>query len=306
MDIRKAHTSEHIFMGALTKIRDDIRVRKVEHKINVNEVYIEAQSLSWDDIIRASFITNMVILDNRRVLIEYYDSIDEAMVKYPGLRAFEERITPPVRVVVIEGFDYAACKMPHLSRTGDAYLFIPVSLNKAKKNRYVLRFLVDTSAISYAVESARLIDEASNKLSTDFYRFLNALDNLLEKNLSLSRRVRALSRHLFNEAPEYALAGYRVKFLVAPGLDMNEVGRLTGEWIKNNSGFVIAVSLSDGTNSLLLAGSRDIDLDLRDLANELFSYFGGKGGGRRDWVMGVINRVDGILSFILDKVNKYG
>lgn len=287
-------------MRALTSIRSDVLVKKVEHRIDINEIFVEAGELTWEDVVRASLITNMVILDDRRVYIEMFDSMEAALKKYPDLRAYEERIIPPVRVVVIDGFDYAACMMPHLDKTGDAYLFIPVSLNRAKKNRYTIKFLVAESAIDYAIKVARLVDEFSSSLSSDIDRVLNALNNLLERNLDANRRVRLLSKYIFENAPAYALGGYHVKYVVAPSIDMDEVGRLTNEWIKDNYGIVVAVSLSVDGNKFLLASNEKLGIDLRIVANKLFSILGGRGGGRNTWVMGRINDVDNLLSILSD------
>lgn len=302
MDIRRAHTSEHIFMRALTTIREDVVVRKVEHGLNINEIYVEAVDLTWDDVIKASLITNMVILDNRPVYIEMFDSMDDALRKYPSLRAYEERIKPPIRVIVIEGYDYAACMMPHVERTGEAYIFIPIALNKAKRNRYIIKYLVGESAIGYALRVSRLVDEFSERLSSDVDRVLNALDNLIERNLGVSRRVRLLTRHVFENSPEYALNGICVKYVVAPSIDIDEVGRLADAWIKNNYGIVVAVSVMEGGNRLLLAANDLVDIDLRVLANRLFSVLGGRGGGRPNWVMGRIDTLDNLLSVLYDAI----
>lgn len=300
MDVRKSHTSEHIFMRALTTINPNVVVKKVVHKENINEIFVESSSLSWDDVVKAAYIANMIILDDRAVRIEFFDSYEAAINKYPNLRAYEERITPPIRVVIIDGFDVAACKMPHLDRTGKAYLFIPISLNKAKKNRFVIGYQVSEAAINYAINASRLVDEVSKKLSCDFSRILNAIGNIMERNIELGRKVRSLTRYIFDSSPEYALAGYRVKYVVAPDIDIDEVGRLTDKWIKDNIGIIVAVSMMDGENRFLLASSKDLEIDLRKVIAKLFEVLGGRGGGRRNWVMGKINKVDGLLNALID------
>jgi len=300
MDVRKAHTSEHIFMRALTTINPNVRVKKVVHKQDVNEIFVEAPSLSWDDVVKAAYVANMVILDDRPIYIEFFESYEDATNKYPSLRAYEERITPPIRVVVVDGFDFAACKMPHLDRTGKAYLFVPVSLNRAKKNRFVIGYKVCESAINYAISASRLVDEVSKRLSCDLDRILNAIDNLLERNIELGRKVRSLTRYVFDSSPEYALAGYRVKFIVAHDIDIDEVGRLADKWIKDNVGIVVAVSILGVEYRFLIASSEELEVDLRKVISKLFNVLGGRGGGRRNWVMGRLDRVDGLLNALGD------
>ncbi len=300
MDIRKAHTSEHIFMRALTSINSSVRVRKVEHGDLVNEIFVEAMDLSWDEVVDAARIANMVILDDRPIRIEVFDSVGEAVRRYPDLRAYEERIEPPVRVVIVEGFDYAACRMPHLSRTGDAYMFLPVSLNKAKRGRYIIRYLVGFAALDYALQVSRLADEVSNRLSCNIDDVLRAIDNLVDRNVDANRRLRKITKRIFNSSPEYSFHGYRVKYIEAPGMDMDEVGRLADEWIREYFGIILAVSdVGDGYRFLLACNER-LNLDMRTVARGLFNKLGGRGGGRANWVMGKLDSIESIQSILYD------
>ena len=181
MDIARAHTAEHIFMRALTNIKPDLRVLRVEHVGYENRILVSVDDLTWDDVIKATYITNMVILDDRSVRIEYFNSMEEAKNRYPDIRAYEERIVGRVRVVVIDGYDVAACMMPHVDRTGKSYIFLPLSLNRAKRGRYLITYSVYTQALDRAIRASMIIDKLTVLYSADIDEILDRLRRVLRR-----------------------------------------------------------------------------------------------------------------------------
>ena len=67
LEIAKRHTAEHIFMRTLTNMLERVRVVKVEHGEDVNKVFLEAGSITWEDVVNAAKTTNKVIQEDRIV-----------------------------------------------------------------------------------------------------------------------------------------------------------------------------------------------------------------------------------------------
>ncbi|MEE6246128.1 MAG: hypothetical protein VX368_02280, partial [Thermoproteota archaeon] len=59
--IPAAHTAEHIFVGTLQKIIDDVIVVKVDQDEHHNVVVLKSSKLTWNSIEQAEIITNEVI-----------------------------------------------------------------------------------------------------------------------------------------------------------------------------------------------------------------------------------------------------
>ncbi len=301
MDIRRSHTAEHIFMRALYQVNPTVRVLKVVHKMDVNHVFLEAEELNWEDIVKASEIANMIILEDRPVYIEYFDSFEEAKEKYPSLRAYEERISPPIRVVVVKDYDYAACTMPHVDRTGKCIFFLPIAFRKAKKNRYEIDFLVGEQAIERALHTQAtihrifLLTGGSNKNIVDIIR------KVYEEEKILGRKVRRLTRKVFELSP--VIRGkYEIKTIVADEIDMDEIGYMASKWLEDGERVVIAVETSGDRNRILIACSDKLGLDLRNIAKELFGRFGGRGGGKKNWIMGYVETLDGLIEHFIESL----
>lgn len=300
MDIRKAHTAEHIFMKALYSFNETVRVIKVIHRSNISHVFVKADRLGWNDILNAAKVANMIIMENRRVFIEEYPSFEEALKKYPELRAYEERITPPIRVVIIEGYDYAACKMPHVNYTGECIMFLPISYRKEKK-KYVIDFLVGEQAIEKSLDDQELINEMMDKLQIDSKRILNKIQKLLSENRDSARRIRKLTRTIFEYSPAIKNR-YEAKIIRGEGMDMRIIGELSEEWVKEEDRLVVAIDKrEDDKFDLLITSSKNIDLSA--VSKDIFDRFMGRGGGRRNWIMGYVKYGDELLQYILDKID---
>ena len=300
MDIRKAHTAEHIFMKALYSVNETVRVLKVEHKHNVNHVIVKAEKLDWEDILKAAKIANMIILEDRRVSVEKYSSFEEARKIYPDLRAYEERIHPPIRVVVVEGYDYAACKMPHVEKTGECIMFLPISYRREKR-KYIIDFLVAEQALEKALDNQKLVSMLASKLEIDYNRLIDKVDKLLNEEREAAKRIRKLTRIIFENAQVLSDI-YKIKIIRGEGLDMKMIGEMTDEWIREGDRLVITLNRKTDKTEILIASSKNIDKDLSVIARELFKMFGGKGGGRRNWIMGYIEKDEEIPQYIIKKL----
>jgi alanyl-tRNA synthetase len=300
MDTRRAHTSEHIFMRALYQVNSSVKVLKVIHKPDINQVIIEARDLDWSDIVKASEITNMIILEDRPVYIEEYNSFETAKKKYPELRAYEERIKPPIRVVIVDKYDYAACSMPHVDSTGECIFFLPVAFRKAKRNRYEIDFLVGEQAMEQALQSQMMVHKISLITGGRVDNIVDIIKKLYEGEKILSRRVRRLTRDIFELSPTIKNK-FEIKAIEAQDIDMNEIGYMASRWLEEGGRIIIAIDIGEKKRTLI-ACSEDINIDLRSVGREIFDKFGGKGGGRERWIMGYIDRAEGLIEFIRRKI----
>lgn len=120
MHDRLAHTVEHAFIGSLQKLLGQtLRVRKVEHKDSCNTAFVVIRDLDPDIVFKAQSQVNALIQEGRKITSHTFDSLEEAKKVIPNLRANEERISGQVRVVEIEGHDFAACAMDHVGNLSE-------------------------------------------------------------------------------------------------------------------------------------------------------------------------------------------
>lgn len=298
MNIRRAHTAEHIFMRALYTVNKTVRVLKVEHKQDISHIVVEAEKLDWNDILKSAKITNMIILENRPVSIENYDSFEEAKKKYPELRAYEERIRPPIRIVVIKDYDYAACRMPHVKNTGECIMFLPISYRR-EKGKYIIDFLVAEQAFEKVLNDQALLHKLAAYLEIDSDRLMKKVDKLLNEEKKLAKRIRKLSKIIFENA-EVIEDRYKIKIIKGEGLEMKIIGEMTNEWINKENNIVIALNKNEDRTDILIASSKNINKDLREIARKIFEKFSGKGGGKKTWIMGYVKNDKNLVEYVIN------
>jgi len=290
-DSRVAHTAEHIFMRALTKIKPDARVVKVEFKPDINRIYIKCEALCWEDVINASKEANRIIMEDRRVSIEFFNNLDEARVKYPDLRAYEERITPPVRIVIIENYDYAACKGEHVNTTRECLLFLPITLKSGRKGRYIVEFLAGYKAMLEALDNISLINDLTSMLKASRKTIRTTLKNLVMENQGLIHKLRSVTREYLDRIPTMKVDDIEVKLLCSESMDKDIITDYVRRFIRLGENKIFVSFLkSDDKWIIVSAASESLAAKLQYLTNYIFRKYGGKGGGRKGWVIGYVDK----------------
>ena len=97
--ISAAHTAEHIFVGTLQKIIDDVVVVKVDQDEHHNAVVLKSSKLTWNSIEQAEIITNEVISQSLEVKTTNYDDLASAKLDIPTLRSMDAKISGTVSAV---------------------------------------------------------------------------------------------------------------------------------------------------------------------------------------------------------------
>jgi len=294
-EIAKRHTAEHIFMRTLTNLLENVRVVKVEHKEDVNKIYLEADSLSWNDVIEASIITNKIIRENRSVRIEFYESLDDAKKVYDDIRAYESRISGKVRLVIIEDYDISACKMPHVSSTGECIMFLPIGLSKVKGKLYEVRYFAGEDAIYKSIEYIGILIDILRKYNVSIDKIYRFLENLEMEKKKLGKAVKELSEYIVYNS---RIEGSKVRYMYInqPYIDMESASKAVAKILGKLIDIAVIISYDDERYRLLIASSSDIDAV--SLGKELIKVSGGRGGGRKGWFMGYIEDIDEAESFL--------
>jgi len=156
-DIRVRHSGEHLLIGSLYKLVPGLKVVRVVHEEDgVDKAFLRYEGeVGWDDVVRAAEMANRAIREDLPFHVEIFSSLEEAREKYPGLRAYEERLGDKefIRVVRIGDYDAAACINPHVERASEVWLVIPRLLRRVRTGLYELEFYTGERAVSYALES---------------------------------------------------------------------------------------------------------------------------------------------------------
>jgi alanyl-tRNA synthetase len=303
MHNRLAHTAEHAFVGSMQKILGStFSVRKVEHRENNSSIHIKLPELDLQTVVEAEHQVNSLINTGRNIQTYSFETLAKARERFPGLRANEERIKEkrqPIRVIVIEGHDVAACSMDHASNLRECEFFLITGISRTGAGSgYEIIFTVQNQA-----------KEASMKLSWKLLRIcqeLGANINTLEdtvKRLNNEEKVKALklkrltTKYLDKIKDSNLSEGENVRFIrdVMYGLDEKEIRSFIGRTISppNKETVVLMAHIpieNENLASVTFARSQSLRYIECDKLFNRYSYLGARGGGRSAFVTGSISK----------------
>jgi len=282
--MKAAHTAEHLLMASLKRIRPNAKVMKVDHRGLETSVFVHCEDLSWDDLLRAQLLANDAIEQGRPVTEHYFDDLAQARARYPNLRAIEERISGKVRVIEIDGYDFAACNRDHVVNTKECD-FLLVSRLSRTGEQFQVDLLVGHEARVRALELSATAMKCCSLLGTDAKTLERASQNLLRERDSLKAHLRRYARDRLNHPAVEAFGDVQVYTASVEGADMKLLNEAASHIISQPNRVAILTS-SNGDTTVVLACSENVRLESNAILSETMSRFGGKGGGKPRFASG--------------------
>jgi alanyl-tRNA synthetase len=287
---RLAHTAEHAFIGSLQKLLGQtLQVRKVQHGESSNTAFIVIPHLDLDLVFRAQSQVNALIREGRKINSHNFDTLEEAKKSIPGLRANEERISGQVRVVEIEGHDFAACAMEHASNLNECDYFLVSRVSKSG-DEYELDFVVGQDAKEAASELAAKLHRVCDELGANLNTVENTARRLAEENAATRTRAKALGIEKLESIRTEVLGRLTVSRAIVSHIANDEMQAFAGKKIESENIVVILANVDSESASIVFA--RNEKNEAVD-CNVLFKKFAGpkgRGGGKPHFVTGVVDR----------------
>jgi alanyl-tRNA synthetase len=309
MQNRLAHTAEHAFIGSLQKLLGKtLNVRKVEHRDTDNLVIIKATDLDVDIIINAEKEVNSLITQGRRILIHTFHSLGEAKNQIANLRANENRIVnnQSIRVVEIEGHDWAACIMDHAANLNECGLFLITGMNTVG-SEFEINYVVSEAAKNTALDISLKILNVCKETGANYNTIEETTKKLKQINSVYLEKLKMLTEHILdnikprrthNEGP-WIISGTFI------GLLDEQVREFASKKIAElNPIVVVLANLNSNVDSMakvVFARNESLfKIDCNRLFKEITSKWG-KGGGKSNFATGVIRKekVDEFITTIV-------
>ncbi|MFP3400846.1 MAG: DHHA1 domain-containing protein [Nitrososphaeria archaeon] len=273
-----AHTAEHVFMRALTK-RVNVLPILVEQEGWRGKIVVRGDGPTWADVAGALEEANSVIMEGRPVLEHSFQSIEEARSAFPGLRAYEERISPPVRVVEVQGYDWAACARRHARNTAESWGIAVTEIRSLSGGRHELRFSAGPAAAAAFSVALREAGLSARALNSSVEGLSARLGEVLDQLGSSRAALRSLSRAILR-GPRIlrAASGAELRVFEAEGLEFKGVLEDAIEAATSSGACLLAVATGDPAR-VLLACPRGSGVNAGALLGETLRALGGRGGG---------------------------
>lgn len=286
MHQKEAHTAEHIFVGSLQRLVSNIFVRKVEHRDSLNKIYIKCQELSLDSIHEAELMANKIIEEGRRVKEHNFQSLEEARKMFPQMRAYEERISGSVRVIEIDGYDYAACAREHTQSTSECGLFIITRVSR-EQDEHEIEFVVGEAAKLSAIDMSMRCIKVARELGASMNTLEATAKNLREDLDGYKKKLVQITEQLVDNVTPKNSDGKLVYAKVFDMLDDSTIMKKAGEIIKQPNTLVAFANIGD-SGIIVLACNDKLQINCDSILKSALSRFGGKGGGKLNFATGSV------------------
>ncbi len=300
MEIREfsvRHTGEHLLIGSLVRRVPGSRVVRVVHEEHVDKAFIESrEAVSWEVVLEAAREANQRVKEGHIVSIEYFDSLEEAKKRYPSLRAYEERLEDKtrIRVVNIGGFDFSACKNPHVENTSSVGLIVPLRVSSVRKGLYEVVFISGSEAVERVLKDTDILYRISRLLGCSREDIMKRVNNVVEELNLMDELRKEYTRYVLYHHPVHE-GRVRYLFVNVRLLDMKHLMSIASNVMRERGIDVLAVVSWDGDKNSIFIASRGVDIE--EFKSRIMEVAGGSGGGRPGMYMGYVEDVDGFASY---------
>jgi alanyl-tRNA synthetase len=279
-------------------------------------IVIATTDLDLDILMAAQSEINSLINQGRNIIINNFLCLAEARRVLPDLRANEERIgiNEHVRVVEIEDHDFAACIMDHAANLGECGLFLVTRTNRTGLELEV-NFVVADSAKLTSMELARKMMNLCQVTGGNYNTIEKAVKRLRQTHDMYLEKARLMSEQILDniESVPSSNSGPRTISSTFVGLLEQQIREFAIRKTAAENNLVIVIANlgveTDSMASIVLARSGSLrNIDCYKIFSEV-SIEWGKGGGKPEFVTGVIKReyMDHFVNRIVEKIQtKYG
>ncbi|RDZ63329.1 hypothetical protein C5B90_09235 [Haloferax sp. Atlit-12N] len=303
----RAHTASHVLYGAGRRIFDDLGYGGFDISAEKVRVDFETSTEVDDDaLVELERLVNRAVWDSREVT---WEEIPVADAREREEIAFnvktEEGVfadSESVRVVSIDGWDWAACGGTHVSNTVEIGPVEVLSRSNPGEGLTRVEFAVGASAIDRRAAVRGSTYEAARALGTN-------LDGLGETAATVAAAREELESELADlksEVLRSRLADFETverdgltwKVGAVSGFDANEVGDAAKE-SRDGADVLVAVGESDAPFVVVASAG---DAAAGDVVAEVTDEFGGGGGGGPTFAQGggLGAPADEVLAYLRD------
>jgi alanyl-tRNA synthetase len=297
-DFMEQHTGQHIFSQALMRT-GGLETVSVHFGDDDTTIELKAEAVDGRVLRAAEDLANSIIKENRHVLLHEVDRAEAAR--------FPLRRTPPeagrLRIVEVEGFDWAACGGVHVSCTGAVFLAKAVGQEKIR-GRLRVHVMMGRRALEDYGRKISLVQGLSRALTCGESSIADRVEELVKNERDAARELRRLKLlQAVSDADDSAaaareVAGARFVRRVFDAAGADYVKAFAERVVASPGRVVIAIDRGAEGFQWIVAHSLGDRADLTGLlSTALMGIADAKGGGRGARMQGVGNRVDAISAF---------
>jgi alanyl-tRNA synthetase len=297
LDFMAQHSGQHVLSQALLSV-GGLATVSVHFGEETTTIELETPVVPEEVLRRAEQLANSIIRENRQIRIHEVDPSEASR--------FPLRRTPPevgrLRIVEVDGFDWAACSGLHVAATGQIILVKIVAQEKIRGRARILA-LIGARAMEDYGRKAVLVQTLMRLLTcgeSDIAARVEELARSLresERELGRMRQERAVADADSAAARARALGETLLVRAAFDGAGPAYLKAFAERAVASPGRALIAVDRSADAFQWIVAHSLGARIDLPSIVTPLLGPAHAKGGGRGAWMQGAGRPADAATSF---------
>jgi alanyl-tRNA synthetase len=282
-DLMRGHTGEHLLFSTLSKINPELELVKIAITPKKKSFIVRGE-MSWALLARAQSEANAAIA-SQLPISEMWVSKDSPIVQ--EIRVKVDRIHgDKIRIINIGDIDRAACAGVHVQNTRELKVLLITKLSSARPaGDYEIEFQTGRNAIDRALELSTVSLQASESLGANPEDLVKAVDNLKNELEGKKLALKKYSKEMLANLEPEKYEGVRIYSGSYQGIDKKAIVDCANQFVSNDRS-VCVMSSSDDKLMLIVASSKDLAIDCKDVLIQTLESFGGKGGGGKNFASG--------------------
>ncbi|MDO5725419.1 MAG: alanyl-tRNA editing protein [Tissierellia bacterium] len=289
LDSMQQHTGQHLLSAVFYKA---LGANTIGFHINEESGFIDLdiKKLDSHDIKHIESLANLIIYSNFKIKSYYPNDLE---LKKLSLRR-EPKVTKNIRIVEIDGFDYAPCGGVHLLSTGEIGI---IKIENFEKHRggYRIQYKAGNRAYENYQSALDIIDYLGTDLSVPqelikerYQNFKAEYQTLVENNKKLKTDlISFMARFLIKNCDD--INGVPIIISELKDLDTKEFNLLIKEVSKRKQAIQIYYKKMTALAQIVISAPESLKIDLNKNLRPLFQKYSVKGGGNKQLMQGSIS-----------------
>ncbi|WP_010195797.1 alanyl-tRNA editing protein [Bacillus sp. m3-13] len=286
-DHMQQHAGQHLLSAAFEELFS-YKTKSFHLGKEASTIDLDAKGLTEQEILETETLVNKIILENRKIEAKWVTK--EELSDYP-LRN-ELSVSENIRLVIIPDFDYNGCGGTHPHSTGGVASLKILSLEK-QKNMIRVSFVAGNRVLKQLHEKQEVLSELSSLLNAPQNGMSDTVTRMLGQSKEQAKELKDMKERLLEyEAAALVsqtelVSGRSIIKSVLQNREMAELQSMARKLVSTREDLNVFL-IAENTGKLQFVGARgsESDLDMKFIANEVFAFINGKGGGRENFVQG--------------------
>ncbi|MGD6779739.1 alanyl-tRNA editing protein [Sutcliffiella horikoshii] len=286
-DHMQQHAGQHLLSAAFEELFS-YKTKSFHLGKESSTIDLDAKGLTEQEILETETLVNKIILENRKIEAKWVTK--EELSDYP-LRN-ELSVSENIRLVIIPDFDYNGCGGTHPHSTGGVASLKILSLEK-QKNMIRVSFVAGNRVLKQLHEKQEVLSELSSLLNAPQNGMSDTVTRMLGQSKEQAKELKDMKERLLEyEAAALVsqtelVSGRSIIKSVLQNREMAELQSMARKLVSTREDLNVFL-IAENTGKLQFVGARgsESDLDMKFIANEVFAFINGKGGGRENFVQG--------------------